>query len=233
MLFISFLSSFVTDILHIHYKTETAAMAWLPTLQLEWWKDPKGYHLAEVGRLKLLRVVRNGHTRDKLVPCRPLDSSHTLFGIFANTATTPEGVLAFVERFGPLTVFGHDEGDLVNDVIHRAVNMRDTFKWISAQPRRRMACEESFFGPGVTLHAWLEWDPVSNSPVWQFHPSTLIDGLWLQFAQAVTRGVHIQTCMHCGDLFETGPGTGRRLDAKFCSDEHRIAFNSLKRSREK
>jgi len=34
-------------------------------------------------------------------------------------------------------------------------------------------------------------------------------------------------------FFEAGRGTGRRLDAKFCSDEHRIAFNSLKRSREK
>jgi hypothetical protein len=206
-------------------------MARLPTIQLDWWKDPKGYHLAEIGRL--LRVVRNGDTRNKLVFCRPLDSSDTLFRTFANTATTPEGVLAFVQRFGPLTVFGHDQGDLVDEVIRRAANMRDTLKWLSPQPRRRLAGKKSFFGAGVTLHAWLDWDPVSNSPVWKFRPATLGDGLWLQFAQSVTRGVHIQTCMHCADLFETGPGTGRRLDAKFCSDEHRIAFNSLKRSKEK
>jgi hypothetical protein len=207
-------------------------MAKLPTIQLDWLKDPKGYHLAEVGRPKLLRVVRNGDTRDKLVLGRPLDSSDTLFRTFANTATTPEGVLAFVQRFGPLTVYGNDRGDLVDEVIRRAANMRSTLQWIAAQPRRPPS-DKTFFGPGISLSAWVSWDAASNSPRWHFHPQTLIDGLWLQFAQAVTRGIRICTCVHCGDLFETGLGTGRRLDAKFCSDEHRIAFNSLKRSKEK
>jgi hypothetical protein len=206
-------------------------MARLPTIQLDWWKDPKGYHLAEVGRPKFLRVVRN--SRDRQVLCRPLDSSDTLFRTFANTATTPEGVLKFVQSFGPLTTWGYDQGDLVGDVIHRALNMQGALKWAAAQPRRPTPSDETFFGPGVTLHAWLDWDAESNSPRWQFRPGTLIDGLWLQFAQAVTRGVQMRTCMHCGDLFEAGLGTGRRLDAKFCSDKHRIAFNSLKRSKEK
>jgi hypothetical protein len=92
---------------------------------------------------------------------------------------------------------------------------------------------EDLFGPGIPMFARLDWDRKSSSPVWKFHPNTLLDGLWLQFAQAMTRGTQIRTCMHCADLFEAGLGTGRRLDAKFCSDEHRIAFNSLKRSKEK
>jgi hypothetical protein len=193
-----------------------------------WWKDPKGYHLNDTRSL----VVRNGVRGDELVHCQPLDSSQTLFRIFANEATTPEGVLDFVQRYGPLTYGGNDDGDGVGEVIRRAEIMRDTLKWVSGQPRRRMD-EETFFGPGVPLFARLDWDRKSRSAVWKFSPSTLIDGLWLQFGQAVTRGVQIRTCMHCGDLFETGLGTGRRLDAKFCSDEHRIAFNSLKRSKEK
>jgi hypothetical protein len=204
-------------------------MAALPNIQLDWLKDPKGYHLDEMRQ----RVVRNGGRGDKLVLSRPLDSSQTLFRIFANEATTPEGVLDFVQRYGPLTTYGNDQGDRVGEVIRRAEIMRDTLKWMSAQPRRQMVGEETFFGPGVPLFAWLDWDRRSNSPVWRFRPDTLIDGLWLQFAQSVTRGVHIRSCAHCGDLFETGLGTGRRLDAKFCSDEHRIAFNSLKRSKEK
>jgi len=39
-----------------------------------------------------------------------------------------------------------------------------------------------------------------------------------------------RACAHCGAMFEAGRGAGRRADAKFCSDEHRVAFNSLKRS---
>ena len=40
-------------------------------------------------------------------------------------------------------------------------------------------------------------------------------------------------CLHCGERFQTGLGRGkaRRADAKFCCDEHRRAYNSLKRSR--
>ena len=213
--------------------TKAKHLAELRTIQLDWWKDPKGYHLAETEPSKLLRVVRNGSPHDELVHCQPLDNSQTLFGIFAATATTPEGVLKFVQSYGPLTAYGNDQGDRVAEIIRRAELMRDTLKWMSAQPRRRMAGEETFFGPGIALHAWLDWDRGSRSPVWKFRPSTLIDGLWLQFAQVVTRGVRIRACKHCADLFEAGLGTGRRLDAQFCSDEHRIAFNSLKRSKEK
>jgi hypothetical protein len=231
--FISLLSSLVTDIPYIRHTAETASMAQLPAIQLDWWKDPKGYRLEETkaGHLKFLRIVRNGRPRDKLVLCRPLDSSDMLFRKFANTATTPEGVLKFVQSFGPL--MGDDEGDLVSEVIHRAFSMQGVLKWVATQPRQPTRGDEAFFGPGVTLHAWLGWDAGSNRPLWQFRPATLFDGLWLQFAQAVARGIHVRTCMHCGNLFETGQGTGRRLDAKFCSDEHRIAFNSLKRSKEK
>ena len=60
----------------------------------------------------------------------------------------------------------------------------------------------------------------------------LLDALWLQLGQALTVSAKIRQCEHCGNWFEAGRGTGRRLDAKFCSDEHRIAFNSLKRSKE-
>ena len=203
-------------------------MARLPKIQLDWWKDPKGYHLAEAG----MRVVRNGRG-DKLELTRPLDSPDT-FRIFATTATTPEGLLRFVQSYGPLTILGNDQGDLVPDIIRRAQIMRDTLKFLSDQSEQRRLREIganlhlSFF-----LQAWIDFNPITNSLQWQFRAASLLDGLWLQLGQAVTRGVHIRACAHCADLFEAGLGTGRRLDAKFCSDEHRIAFNSLKRSKEK
>jgi hypothetical protein len=203
-------------------------MAQLPLVQLDWWKDPKGYRLAVIrdGGFTVQRVVRNGRPDGKLLHCEPLKEWPNLFHCFANTVTTPESVLDFVQQFGPLTIL--DEGDLVDDVIRHAKSIRDT--WSLAQSWRWPG--DKFFGPGLTLHAQIVWDPVLKGPSWEFWPNSLIDGLWLQLAQAVTRGNRMQTCMHCGTPFLSGLGTDRRLDAKFCLDEHRIAFNSLKRSRE-
>jgi hypothetical protein len=47
-----------------------------------------------------------------------------------------------------------------------------------------------------------------------------------------TRGgdVKLRECAHCSKWFETGVGTGRRLDSRFCSKQHQIDFNSRKRS---
>ena len=38
------------------------------------------------------------------------------------------------------------------------------------------------------------------------------------------------TCRHCGEMFASGAGTGRRGDAVFCSNEHKIRYYSLQRS---
>jgi hypothetical protein len=38
-------------------------------------------------------------------------------------------------------------------------------------------------------------------------------------------------CPQCGTKFKTGYGTGRRLDAKFCCDEHSALWNSRARSK--
>lgn len=52
--------------------------------------------------------------------------------------------------------------------------------------------------------------------------------------QIMNRGLSalpgLSDCQHCHRAFEHGRGTGRRLDAKFCSDQCRISFNSLRRS---
>jgi hypothetical protein len=59
---------------------------------------------------------------------------------------------------------------------------------------------------------------------------TLMDGLRLQLVASVT-GTKYNTCRRCGSLFEVGPGTGRRSDSKYCSDEHRIDYNSHARTK--
>lgn len=60
-------------------------------------------------------------------------------------------------------------------------------------------------------------------------PGDFSDALRFQLFQKLT-GADIRSCEHCGEWFEVGAGTGRRKDAKFCSDQHRILANSAKRS---
>jgi hypothetical protein len=186
----------------------------------------------------MLRILRNGtgHRPHDYQPCRPLDSSDLLFKIFANVATTPQGVLDFVQRYGPLTHQGWSaaHGDPVNVIMFNADHMRQVLRsWAGEKRPPNLPIGPLQTPPSSSLDAMIVWDHVAKSLKWELRPKTFLDALWLQLGQALTAGAQIRQCEHCGDWFEAGRGTGRRLDAKFCSDEHRIAFNSLKRSREK
>jgi hypothetical protein len=202
-------------------------MAQLPVIDFAWARDPKGYRLVD-SELST-RIVRNGPNRSD-IPCRPLSGEE--FRIFARTAYTSNGALEFVQSFGPLTWSGADatQGDLVALITMNADAMRQLLN-SAAQGREPDA--RGGIPRIITLRVTMVWDPTTKSLRWSFSPDTLLDALWVQFGQAVTRGAQIRSCQHCGAWFEAGIGTGRRADAKFCTDEHRIAFNSLKRSKGK
>jgi len=218
-------------------------------IELDWARDPKGYRLVETGRPKELRIVRNGtgHGPKNLPPFQPL-SIDLLFKNFANIATTAQGALEFVRRWGSLTPEGWDEeaGDVVSEVTFHAEYMRGVLGvWAGKQKHLHMPVGRGQVGPhrlivspydtgySSLLQAKVVWDPFAKALKWELRPASLLDALWLQLGQAVTANVQFRQCERCGQFFVAGPGTGRRLDAKFCSDEHRIAFNSLKRSKEK
>ena len=203
-----------------------------------WMRDRKGYHLEDAKPPHPQRVVRNGGNDEKLETYRPLDRMDRLFVAFANTATSPNGVLEFVRKYGSLTWAGTDstKGDGVDLVISSAESMRQILGYSSGdrkRPAKRPPLDEGPTHLGITVHGSIILDVKTGLPKLQLSPNTLDDALWLQLAQELAGGCYLRRCEHCGDWFETGAGTGRRLDAKFCSDEHRIAFNSLKRSREK
>jgi hypothetical protein len=222
-------------------------------IELDWTRDPEGYRLVEMEWPRGLRIVRDGTEHpSKLPPFQPLASTDLLFKIFANTATTPEGALDFVQRFGPLTNGGWgSQGEDVNIVMHQAEKMRRVLTaWFGKQkpsviprviPSRRspiafsrpLVVNRYDTGPSIRLEAKVVCDPLTKALKWELRPNSLLDALWLQLGQKLTAGAQIRQCEHCGDWFKAGQGTGRRLDAKFCSDEHRVLYNSLKRSREK
>src|SRR5262245_25252976 len=199
-------------------------------VEFDWVRDPKGYRLVETKKGRW--VVRNGkgHSPKDFVNYRPLSKTDLLFKIFASTAITPTGVLKFVQDFGPLTWGGWDpnRGDSVELVISNARHMHQVLScW---DTNRRRPSSPLAQPPSATLDAMVIWDPVKKALKWELRPNTFLDALWVQLAQKLTSNIGIRQCEHCGAWFEAGQGTDRRRDSKFCSDEHRISFNSLKRS---
>jgi hypothetical protein len=219
-------------------------------LNFEWQRDTAGYRLVPdekpsqpedtlvfhplgirvVSEKKPQRLMRLG---GRLRSYRPLDQFETLFRMFANNVRTQEDVLEFAEKFGPLTVDGLDEevGERAYDTVAHAEAMREFLSYTGGEKRLLERGIDSQMNSLGDIDVALVLDPTTTKPKLQLSPSSLRDALWLQFGQSLSGDVSLRQCQHCGAWFETGVGTGRRRDARFCSDEHRIAFNSLKRSK--
>ena len=203
----------------------------LPVLRGQWGLayTPLGIRVLHGGNAKPLHVCRQG---GDLTPYRPLDVFDSLFESFAKLRTEDD-VLYFVERFGPLTRDGLDtqRGELVDGVLAHADTMRDLFLFSTGDRARRAAVLAGLqVNPFAEMEVTLELDAGSEDLKLRLSPTSLLDALWLQAVQHLSSGATVRQCQHCSQWFEVGPGTGRRADAKFCSDQHRISFNSLKRT---
>jgi hypothetical protein len=223
------------------------------SIDFEWWRDNAGYRYVpaapgnpEPSEMsakyqiiapimgpagKPARIVRRG---GKLVPYRPFDKVHGLYRLFAHRGTIAEELLDFVNRFGPLTEEGNrDSGEEVLFAFAHASAMREV---LSCPMTERPAYFSRFGDKGLAwsrIDVALAFNPMTGKPQFRLTPPTLVNALWLELGQALVSDASIRNCMHCGGWFEAGPGTGRREDAKFCSDAHRIAFNSRRRSTRK
>jgi hypothetical protein len=166
------------------------------------------------------------------VPYRPFDKVDGLYRIFAHLGTTAEGLLDFVNRFGPLTDEGNRE---TGEEVPFAFSAAGAMCEVLSCPMTEQAAYFSRFGDkGLAwsrIDVALAFNPVTGKPQFRLTPPMLVNALWLELGQALSSDASIRNCLHCGGWFEAGPGTGRREDAKFCSDAHRIAFNSRKRGK--
>jgi hypothetical protein len=178
----------------------------------------------------LLHIQRNGGRLDRY---RPLDVFETLCERFAKIKTRDD-VLSFVGKFGPLTKDGlySEKGEVIDGVLTHAHVMDLLFNLLSSKPmERQIFLRHMQENPFSNLEVTLGMDVGFMELKLRFRPACLLDALWLQAAQRIAGGATVRQCQHCGQWFEVGPGTGRRLDATFCTDEHRIRFNSAKRTK--
>lgn len=195
-------------------------------IDFTWHRHKQGY------RLKGGRVVAKG---DELEWYRPLDDYSTLYKLFADECRSEKGALEFIKKYGPLLTspgalietralglptLMSTIGDLVSEVIAQAQSMKKQLTGRTVPQIPLTSIEAVLIPDGSTVRLKLR-------------PSRLIDAIWLQMAQSVSSGRAVRACQRCGTWFEVGPGSRppRRLDALFCSDQHRIEFNSLARSK--
>jgi hypothetical protein len=133
---------------------------------------------------------------------------------------TPADLLAFVTQYGPLTQrrTGGWECDIVPFMLREAERFRSQFKERKAKLNNPIS--------DIDCKAWLSADLTVN-----YGPATLLDALWLQFAQSLSEGTQLKNCRLCGTSFPVGGQSGKRLNVtKFCCVECQVKFNSLKRS---
>ena len=128
---------------------------------------------------------------------------------------TPEELVAFITKFGPLT---YEKRQVAINLLDEARQMRECMAGKKGEPYSR------------TLTALLYKDRQTGELEIEVTPTSLLDALWLQFQHAQSSDAVFKTCPYCKKSFAAGGNSGRLRNAEFCSPEHRKRFNSLARS---
>jgi hypothetical protein len=215
-------------------------------VHLNWFKDSAGYRLEDDLGSYGAHIVGNG---GQLVPFSPFDGNDTVFADFASV-TSSSSLLHFVEKYGLLgepaydveidrgrtkhITFGRDED--VDSYLQTALLFRKILEQSGKGWRRLPSSLAGLIGEAL----WEE--PLGDVTLvgdrrqgfrMVLTANSLMSGLWLQLGQTVSDRAKFQTCAlpSCGQIFEVGSTSGRRADARFCSDVHRIEFNSRNRTK--
>jgi hypothetical protein len=162
---------------------------------------------------------------------------------------TPDDLLAFVRQYGRLTGtnLGSDlvtgdfqyigpmrpEGDPVALCLARAELFHELL-------RRKMRSDKSvadYYGSHAMSDLSVETMNVKVVPdprrgvSFVLTVDTLFDALLWHLLRKLASAIDIRECPNCGSLFEVGSGTGRRVDALFCSLACKTSHHSLGRSK--
>lgn len=213
-----------------------------------WAADTKGFHIPGNVDLNMRdaipadeRIVRNGGPLQRYLPAK----IEGLFNEFLRVHT-PADLLHFVGLRGPLTREGFyceaSEEDFrapnefysspyEGEALDIGLESSDWFRTVLKEKDNPKRVARSF-GKFRLEKYQVEITPDDKLGIrFKFFPENLLDYLLLRLAHLVLAPPAYSPCRWCGEFFAKGVGTGRRGDAQFCCDQHRIDFNSQKRSR--
>jgi hypothetical protein len=152
---------------------------------------------------------------------------------------TPEQLLKFIDLYGPLTRTSPQWGDSVTACLRWARQFDELLRSKVIGPRKVASVFDAQLRlRGIKpdeLQQWIgEFDlrpDALRGVQLRLRTDVLIGGLWWQLGQKLSEETNLRTCRYCSSVFEAGPGTGRHIDAAFCSKEHKVRYFSLKRSK--
>ncbi len=178
-------------------------------------------------------IVRNGV---KLVYEYVRFEKEPIYKKLAATKPTPDGALAFVQKFGFLRSVGHHERveEICNHIRtmqwlvnalrcdeREAINLwlAGYFLYEDSKGKSRLSSARPPVRPGLQIGG-----DEADRPQLQEAPPTLIEALYLQCLQDATGSKDSKLCRRpdCGTWFYYGPNTGKRSTAKYCSDGCRV-----------
>jgi hypothetical protein len=170
------------------------------------------------------------HLGGNLRSYHPLRTFPKLHRQFAEEVQSDQSLLAFIGKFGPLTLGGLDPvtGEIVPFLLEHASSMRGFLALPREELVERIRLDRLKLLP---LDTTMIVDAETRSLQLSLTPPDLLCALWLQLGQYFD-GTERRQCLYCKELFEVGPGKGRRQDAKFCSDQHRTRYHNRQRGRE-
>jgi hypothetical protein len=175
------------------------------------------------------RIHWMGH---HLVPYEPLRVCPDLPLLFSKIKTD-EQALAFTNKFGLLQNSSEEfarDGSEPRFIQREAATVRlfmETHDKWGARGIRKLFRDGAAIGATVKI----QLKPLDRSDALQIvmSPPSLLAAIHLRLAVILSGGQMIRTCQYapCGEPFRAGAGTERRIDAKFCCDDHRVKNNSL------
>jgi hypothetical protein len=198
-------------------------------IEFKWWRCLDGYRLDRKGLQSI---------SDRFESYRPLDTA-ALFSLFADSAHSGEGMLAFCNRFGLL---GSSRPDIrpIGKLNYEGVALS-----LLLEQHRLMRGALALFKRSTPSHFAKAWNTTEQALALVrtelrmgidgrlrlvLVPPNLFHGMWLQLAQHVCSENDLFRCERCGKPFTVGTGTGRRNTAKCCSNACKVAaFQARKR----
>ncbi len=220
----------------------------------EWFRNSRGYRIAPLdslmGRSQQLNakvngvdwIVPNGDVEQE-IKYRPFVRGGDLCTAFASVRT-PNDLLRFINGHGPLTwrgTVGLNFSDLENlpagEPVPLGLAEAEMFRELltlqalgdSKKTASHFETIASFVGGGQAGRVEILPDQERGIRL-KVTPPTLLGAMWYQLALKLSEAL-LRMCPVCHRVFEVGPGTELRADAKFCCSEHKVEFFNRSRGK--
>jgi hypothetical protein len=224
-------------------------------IDFEWFRNKKGYRIVPFNSLNrrwerskgndVNWIVPNGN-QDDAIKYRPFGGGGDICTTFASVRS-PHELLRFINVHGLLTWGGSlitndpnfenfPPGEPVPLGLAEAEMFRELLKLQALGNSRNIASHleskiAGFVGGGQAGRVEILPDSERGIRL-KVTPPTLLGAMWYQLALKLSDAV-LRMCPVCHRVFEVGRGTGRRGDAKFCCNEHKVEFFNRNRPKKR